>query len=71
MSEIITKIEKKIKHQDEIPEMIQRINDILENNCHILDENEITDLMNEKYAERSLEIASEMYFVFSQIKANK
>ena len=27
-----------------------------------------TDLMNEKYAERSLEIASEMYFVFSQIK---
>jgi arsenate reductase len=27
-----------------------------------------TNLMNEKYAERSLEIASEMYFVFSQIK---
>lgn len=27
-----------------------------------------TDLMNSKYAERSLEIASEMYFVFSQIK---
>lgn len=27
-----------------------------------------TDLMNEKYAERSLEIASEMYVVFSQIK---
>lgn len=27
-----------------------------------------TDLMNEKYAERSLQIASEMYFVFSQIK---
>ena len=27
-----------------------------------------TDLMNEKYTERSLEIASEMYFVFSQIK---
>lgn len=26
-----------------------------------------TPLMNEKYAERSLEIASEMYFVFSQI----
>ncbi len=26
-----------------------------------------TDLMNEKYAERSLEIASEMYFVFSKI----
>ncbi|MFZ4105766.1 low molecular weight phosphatase family protein [Flavobacterium sp.] len=26
-----------------------------------------TDLMNEKYAERSLEIASEMYFVFSAI----
>lgn len=27
-----------------------------------------TDLMDEKYAERSLEIASEMYFVFCQIK---
>lgn len=27
-----------------------------------------TDLMNEKYAERSLQIASEMYFVFSQLK---
>jgi len=26
-----------------------------------------TDLMNQKYAERSLEIASELYFVFSQI----
>jgi len=26
-----------------------------------------TDLMNEKYAERSLEIASEMYYVFSQL----
>jgi arsenate reductase (thioredoxin) len=29
-----------------------------------------TDLMNEKYAERSLEIASEMYYVFSQINKN-
>lgn len=27
-----------------------------------------TDLMNAKYAERSLEIASEMHYVFSQIK---
>jgi arsenate reductase (thioredoxin) len=27
-----------------------------------------TDLMNAKYAERSFEIASEMYFVFSQLK---
>lgn len=27
-----------------------------------------TDLMNQKYAERSLEIAAEMYYVFSQIK---
>lgn len=27
-----------------------------------------TESMNEKYAERSLQIASEMYFVFSQIK---
>lgn len=29
-----------------------------------------TALMNEKYTERSLQIASEMYFVFSQIKTN-
>ncbi len=27
-----------------------------------------TELMNEKYAERSLQIASELYFVFSQLK---
>ena len=27
-----------------------------------------TELMNEKYTERSLEIASEMYYVFNQIK---
>ena len=27
-----------------------------------------TDLMNEKYAERSFQIASEMHFVFSQLK---
>lgn len=27
-----------------------------------------TDLMDEKYAERSLQIASEMYYVFSQVK---
>lgn len=27
-----------------------------------------TELMNQKYAERSLQIASEMYFIFSQIK---
>jgi arsenate reductase len=27
-----------------------------------------TELMNEKYAERSLQIAGELYFVFSQIK---
>lgn len=30
-----------------------------------------TDLMNEKYAERSLEIASEMYYVFSKIMHGK
>ena len=29
-----------------------------------------TDLMDEKYAERSLQIASEMYYVFSQINSN-
>jgi len=29
-----------------------------------------TELMNEKYSERSLQIASEMYYVFSQINSN-
>jgi arsenate reductase len=27
-----------------------------------------TELMNEKYAERSLQIASEFFYVFSQLK---
>ncbi|MEQ3662446.1 MAG: protein-tyrosine-phosphatase, partial [Flavobacterium sp.] len=30
-----------------------------------------TDLMNEKYAERSLEIASEMFYVFSNVNNGK
>lgn len=29
-----------------------------------------TNIMNEKYTERSLQIASEMYYVFSQLKKN-
>jgi arsenate reductase len=27
-----------------------------------------TELMNQKYTERSIQIASEMYYVFSQLK---
>ena len=48
MSEIITKIQNKIKYQEKIPDSIQKINDILANNIHLLEENEIVELRNEK-----------------------
>lgn len=48
MNDIITKIENKIKNQERIPDLIQRINDILKNSSHLLRENEIEELENEK-----------------------
>ena len=45
---IITKIENKIKKQEEIPHAIVRINDILNNNRHLISENEIVVLGKEK-----------------------
>lgn len=48
MKNIITKIENKIKNQERIPDLIQRINDILKNSSHFLHENEIEELKNEK-----------------------
>ena len=48
MKNIITKIENKIKNQERIPDLIQRINDILKNSSHFLHENEIEELENEK-----------------------
>ena len=48
MSDIITKIQNKIKYQEKIPDSIQKINDILANNIHLLEENEIVELRNEK-----------------------
>jgi archaellum biogenesis ATPase FlaH len=48
MSNLIQKIENKIKNQEEIPDFIQRIDNILKNNSHLLSDNEITELINEK-----------------------
>ena len=48
MNSIITKIENKIKNQERIPDLIQKIDDILQNNSHLLGDNEITELRNEK-----------------------
>ncbi len=48
MSNLIQKIETKIKNQEQIPDLIQRINDILKNSSHFLHENEILELKNEK-----------------------
>ena len=48
MSDIITKIQNKIKYQEKIPDSIQKIDDILANNIHLLEENEIAELRNEK-----------------------
>jgi hypothetical protein len=48
MDSIITKIENKIKKQEEIPHVIVRINDILNNNRHLISENEIVELGKEK-----------------------
>ena len=45
---IITKIENKIKKQEEIPVLIQRIDDMLTINSHLLEKNEISELKNEK-----------------------
>jgi KaiC/GvpD/RAD55 family RecA-like ATPase len=48
MNNIITKIENKIKKQEEIPVLIQRIDDMLIINSHLLEKNEISELKNEK-----------------------
>jgi archaellum biogenesis ATPase FlaH len=48
MKNIITELENKIKSQEKIPDLIQRIDNILEYNSHLLDENEKVELKNEK-----------------------
>jgi archaellum biogenesis ATPase FlaH len=48
MSNLIQKMENKIRNQEEIPDFIQRIDNILKNNSHLLSDNEITELINEK-----------------------
>ena len=41
-------MENKVRNQEKIPDFIQRIDDILKNNSHLLSDNEITELRNEK-----------------------
>ena len=48
MNRIITKIENKIKNQEQIPDLIHRIDGVLSNYSHLLSKNEITELKNEK-----------------------
>ena len=48
MSNLIQKMENKIRNQEKIPDFIQRIDDILKNNSHLLSDNEIIELRNEK-----------------------
>lgn len=48
MSNLIEKIENKIRNQEKIPDFIQKIDDILKNNSHLLNDNEIIELRNEK-----------------------
>ena len=48
MSILIEKIENKIKNQEQIPDLIHRIDVVLSNYSHLLNENEITELKNEK-----------------------
>lgn len=48
MSNLLLKIENKIKNQEQIPDLIQKIDYILKNNSCLLSENEIVELRNEK-----------------------
>lgn len=48
MNSIIAKIENKIKNQEQIPDLIYRIDGVLSNYSHLLSENEIIELKNEK-----------------------
>lgn len=48
MSNLIKQIENKINKQAEIPNLISRINLILSNQCHILNDNDIESLENER-----------------------
>ena len=48
MNDILTKIEEKIKRQQKIPDMLEKIDLILSNNRHYLNDNEVKALENEK-----------------------
>ena len=48
MNDVLTKIEQKIKRQQKIPEMLEKIDLILSNNRHYLNDNEVKALENEK-----------------------
>ncbi|MCT7594247.1 AAA family ATPase [Aliarcobacter butzleri] len=48
MSDLIQKIQNKIDRQNKIPKLIQKINHLLEEQKHILNENDIKELESEK-----------------------
>lgn len=48
MSDLIKRIQNKIDRQNEIPKLIQKINHLLEEQKHILNENDIKELESEK-----------------------
>jgi uncharacterized protein YdcH (DUF465 family) len=48
MDDILTKIEEKIKKQQRIPDMLEKIDLILSNNRHYLNDNEVKALENER-----------------------
>lgn len=48
MSDLIKRIQNKINRQNEIPKLIQKINHLLEEQKHILNENDIKELESEK-----------------------
>ena len=48
MSSLIQKIENRIKNQQQIPDLIEKIDNIISNNSHIISQNELEQLKIEK-----------------------
>ena len=62
MSSLIKKIETKIKIQEQIPDLIEKIDNILSNNNYILCEDDIDKLEREKIELEKKIIRSELSF---------
>ena len=48
MSSLIQKIENRIKNQQQIPDLIEKIDNIISNNSHIISQNELEQLKKKK-----------------------